>query len=561
MKGFRPAGPLANVPPPAEGEDTTTPPLPGQAATLEAWHPLLPRRYTHPAVLLRWGRILALLFPLLLYAGSLGNDFLIDDETIITSNIRLAPGQSPAEILRRPEQFADFTLPYYRPLTNLSYWVDARLWNGEPGGFHLTNWLLHAANTWLVFELARALSASPLFGLLTALLFAAHPIHTESVDMVQGRTDLLATLFLLASLLALWRYGRTRGLETTIVAGAGSLLALGAALLAKEIAVMWPALALALSWTESAQGAEPRRRRGILLAAGMAILVAYLLVRQAVLGKILPADLHSLGTPRLGLAPITLLTYGRLLLWPFTFSFIRPIAVPQSWADPRVLGSSLLVLAVLAGLLLLARRNRLMVFGTWWILLSLLPVLNLIPIPGFTLAERYLYLPSVGFSLLGAALLRQALLTSPMPGARMFALGLLAGLLIAFTATIQVRTAEWGDPVRVYEGMAARTPTSFFVQSNLGLEYLKDGRFQDAIAALTRARDLEPANPIAWNNLGAALARSGHLIAARQAYERAIALNPGYAKAYQNLGDVLLVLGDRSGARAASQRARELRRQ
>ncbi len=74
-----------------------------------------------PVRLVVWGRLLAILLPLLLYAGSLANDFLIDDETIVISNIRLAPGQSPLEVFRRPEQFADFTLPYYRPVTNLSY--------------------------------------------------------------------------------------------------------------------------------------------------------------------------------------------------------------------------------------------------------------------------------------------------------------------------------------------------------------------------------------------------------------------------------------------------------
>jgi len=135
---------------------------------------------------------------------------------------------------------------------------------------------------------------------------------------------------------------------------------------------------------------------------------------------------------------------------------------------------------------------------------------------------------------------------------------LLATLVIAYTATIQVRTAQWTDPVEVFEAMAGRTPTSLFVQSKLGLEYLKAGRTPDAVGAMLRARDLEPANPVAWNNLGAALAQSGRLAEARHAYERAIALNARYAKTYENLAQVLFALGDPIGARAASRTARTL---
>lgn len=510
------------------------------------------------ARLIRWGRVAALLLPLLLYAGSLANDFLIDDEIILTSNTRLAPGQTPWEIFRRPEQFADFTLPYYRPLTNLSYWLDGRLWGRRAVGFHLTNWMLHSANTLLTFEFAWRLTRDPVLGLLAAVLFAAHPIHTESVDLVQGRTDLLATLFILLSLLALRGGVLAARTGSALAAGTASLLTLAGALLAKEIGIMWPALVAGLAWADP-EGVRGRWRRwGVILAGGVAVIAGYLVARRIILGGVLGADLGSLITPRVGLVPVTLAIYARLLMWPLSFSFIRTIPAPQAWTEPRVLGTALLALAMLAALIALARRNRPAALGLGWTLVSLLPVLNLLAIPGFVVAERYLYLPSVGFALLVAALFRQALLVWPVRAVQVPLVAALVALLIAFAATIQVRTTEWGDPVGVYEAMAARSPTSFFVQSNLGLQYLKRGRASDAVAALRRARDLEPDNPVAWNNLGVALAGSGRLEEARQAYERAIALRREYAKAYENLAAVLLALGDRAGAEAASRTAREL---
>jgi hypothetical protein len=505
--------------------------------------------------------VLAILLPLLLFAGSLGNDFLVDDETIITANVRLAPGQTPLEIFRRPEQIADFTLPYYRPLTNLSYWVDARLWDLEPAGFHLTNWLLHAANTLLTFEFIRGLTGNPTVGLVATILFAAHPIHTESVDLVQGRTDLLATLLILVSLLALRRCLLARRTGQAAVAGVASLLGLMGALLAKEMAITWPILVAGLFWADPESARRRLGRGGLMLAGGIAVLAGYLTIRQMVLGEIIRGDLGGLATPRLGLVPISLATYARFLVWPFSFTFIREIPAPDAWTEPRVLGAGLLTVAILVGLAVLWRWNRLAAFGAGWTLVTMLPVLNLVRIPGgFVVAERYLYLPSVGFCLLVAVLFREALRTWPIRAVQVPLVTGFATLLIAFVATIQVRTAEWQDPIGIYEAMAAQTPNSFFVQTNLGLEYLYHGRFANAVATLGRARDLEPTNPVAWNNLGVALEKSARVQEAREAFERAITLDPGYAKPYENLAKILAAQGDRTGADAASRRAQELSR-
>jgi hypothetical protein len=511
-----------------------------------------------PERLRTWGRVAVVLLALFLYVGALGHDFLIDDETIVAANIRLAPGQGPLEILRRPEQFADFTLPYYRPLTNLTYWADSRLWGRRPGGFHLTNWLLHAANSLAAFEVVLALGGRPLPALVAALLFTSHPMHSESVVMVQGRTDLLATLLTLASLLAFLRMLASPPGGRTVLAGAGCLAALAGALLAKESAFTWPLLAAALVWATPPASRGPWRRWAGLLAGGLAVMAGVLLIRGAVLGRLAPVDLPPFDSARLGLGAVTLATYLRLLVWPFSFTFLHSVPTPESLAEPRAAGALLLAAVVAIGLVLLGRRQRLAALGGFWTLVPLLPVLNLFPIPGFVLAERYLYLPSVGFCLL-AALAVEAIARPANGGARRLAgLAALAALLAAFAVAIQARTAEWADPLRVYESMAARAPTSFFAQGKLGLAYQRAGRLPEAVAALERARDLEPANPVAWNNLGVALAAMGRLAEARDAYRQAIRLRPGYVKAHENLAVVLAALGDRAGAEAAVSRARAL---
>jgi hypothetical protein len=505
-----------------------------------------------------WAWLLVFVFPLLLYAGSLGVDFLMDDETIITANTRLAPGQGPLEIFRRPEQFADFTLPYYRPLVNVSYWVDRRLWGSNASGFHFTNLLLHWMATLLVFTLARALMAEPLWAALAALLFAAHPIHTESVIMVQGRTDLLGTVLVSLSLLALLRALQATDGARILAAGVASGVALLAALLSKEMAITWPALAAltVVAYPNTSKGKTARI--ALLCSVGAAALGVYFWMRGAVTGGALPVDFSRIGTPGLGLVPITFVTYLGLLVWPFSFSFIRSISPPETWADPRILVSAILASAILLSLALLTRRNRVAAAGAGWMVITLLPVLNLFPIPGFVVAERYLYLPSVGFCLLLAAWIRRAAFTWATSKSHLALAAAVLLLLVAFTATIQVRAIQWQDPVGVFEFMARRTPNSFFVQNNLGLEYLSAGETQRAVDTLLRARELEPSNPAVWNNLGVALRRSGRLSEARSAFEWAIAMNPGYAQAYENFAELLAAQGDQAGARRVRERAQAI---
>jgi hypothetical protein len=511
-----------------------------------------------PARRLVWARVLLALFPLLLYVGSLTNDFLVDDRIIVASNTRLAPGQSPWEIFRRPEQFADFTLPYYRPLTNLTYWVDAQLWGDHPLGFHTTNWLLHSAATLLVFEAATALGGHALGAWFAGLLFAAHPMHTESIDMVQGRTDLLAAALVLLGLVAALRATQAVTRRNAVAWGAGNLTAVIAALLTKEVAATWPLLLLGAWWAAGVPGRTPRSRWLWLLAAGGGALGGYLAVRLVVLGGIAPGGLLDLGPARIALVPITLATYLGWLLWPFAFSFVWTLPAPTGWADPRLWGSLALLLA-LAGLAAwLVRRHRLAAFALGWILVTLLPVANLIPIPGFSLAQRYLYLPSVGFCILVGLGLEWAWRAARHPVGSLCLGGALIGLLAVYSATIQLRTAQWVDPVHIAEQMVARAPTSFFAQSTLGLEYLRRGQAAEAIPALRRACGLEPGNPRAWNNLGVALARAGRLAEARTAYERAIGLAPEHTKAHENLGHVLRALGLHEQAEAAFRRARTL---
>lgn len=484
----------------------------------------------------RRAALTVLLTAALVYVNGLENDFLMDDKFIAFSNTELPVGAGPFRIFLRGEKFQAGDLPYYRPLTNLTYYVDRRIWGANPAGFHLTNLLLHGGNSGLVFWLARSLTGGLGTPLLTGLLFAVHPVHTESVTMVQGRTDLLMTLFLLLSFWLL-RAADTGWARSRLAAG----LSLGAfflALLAKEMAVTWPVLLAGWCLLLPANGPDVARRRWRLLGLLGLVIGVYGALRLALVGLphidpgLVGIRHHSV---RLLLIPRTLLTYLRLMVWPVDLHFYYEFPVPRSAADPAFLLPLVGLGAFLLGVAWLVRRQPLAIFGAAWFLVGLLPVSNIIPIPGFVLAERYLYFPSIGF-LLAAAFLTHHLLAGMEARARRLSGAGVAAVLLLLAGFSVGRNDQWKDPLGVYEAMAASSPNSVFVRTNLALEYLDRGRVDDAIAQLERARALNPRYPPIYNDLGVAYARKGLAAEAEANYRRALALSPTYAEAHNNLG-------------------------
>src|SRR5262245_2889646 len=206
----------------------------------------------------------AVLVAFCLYAPSIHNEFVWDDPIVLGQQLNAF--QSYAKAFFPPPRIPQFGRLYYRPLITLSYLIDLDLWGESPIGFHLPVVVFHAINAGLVFLVGRRLfgahSMGPLAALASALLFAAHPIHTESVCWMAGRSDTLATLFLLPALLA-WLAWRRSGAWPWLVACSACFLA---SCFAKESALAFPMIVLlgevvgAADWTGRPDGpAQPER--------------------------------------------------------------------------------------------------------------------------------------------------------------------------------------------------------------------------------------------------------------------------------------------------------------
>ena len=391
------------------------------------------------------------------YAPSLAHPFFADDaihlERARALRGALWRGLGESWILRAADASAwwsppDLAVPYFRPLVTLAFAADTRLWGLSAWGFHLTNLLLHAATTLLVYGLARRLLASPAAAFAAAALFAVHPCHAEAVLWVSGRTELLAGVAAAASVLL---YASSRQ-ETPWrrVRLAASLAALGVALLAKESAAAIPFVLLLYEAVVPAT--EPLRRRlaGPLLAMG--VVAAYLGVRVAVLGGARlpphpfahrPGDadfaIHAAMAPFLYLADLVL--------------FVPPdpaVTLPWWQAHPALFALlAAVAVLVFASTLRRVRERWLLGFGLGWIALTLLPAAPL------SVGERFLYLPSIGYCLLVGAGAGALLARDPgRERRRLLAVGALVGV-VALARTVAFGAMAGRARLAVGDALAA----------------------------------------------------------------------------------------------------------
>ncbi len=422
-----------------------------------------------------------------------------------------------------------FGTNYYRPFAHLAFTLLYALAGPAPWAYHLLNVVLHAINAALVVLLGRQLQAAffpnrlPWLAITAGLLFAVHPIHVEAAAWASGVFDLGTTAFGLSSLL-LWRRGRR-------FASAGCLFA---ALAFKEVAAAVPVLALLWLWASSERRAP---RAGVASLWPMAAATAlYLGLRTFALRDAPFTRQHaSLSFFEVLLnAPVLLAQGLRMLVWPAplnVFHVFRPVHGATEW--PFVL--AVIFLASAALLFVVVRRsNRGLALPLAWCVAPILPTLYVPALGENAFAERYLYLPSVGFCLaagiaLGLALERGRLVRAAGAAA------LLAAVVFSGAATAH-RLPAWSSARELWSRSVAVEPDSPVAHYNLGHALLDERKPQEAIEHFQAALALRPDYFRARNNLAIAHAQVGDFERAERELRRLVELSPRHAGAHHNLG-------------------------
>jgi tetratricopeptide (TPR) repeat protein len=400
----------------------------------------------------------------------------------------------------------ELTRSYYRPMVPLTYMLDRSIAGSgmasSAAWAHSANILYHMAATALVFALARRFfRGTPnavLGSLLAAGLFAVHPIHAESVCNIAGRTDILATIFVLGSVVCAlqWRDAKKWGWGYAVLSA--FLVFLG--MLSKEIALSALVLIPLVLWFfpklegEGADRKEPQFSvgQGVYAALLLSGIFAYFWLRKAAgcnFGEAAPVDF---GRSLLNLFA-ALGYYVRKVLFPWPQYHYMP-KLPELWLSVLVL---VLVSTVTAWAFWAARKSRnAIVLALIWFAVGIAPSLMVaIRMLAVTpVAERYLYLPSVGVCLLAG---HWAALADWRQLRTRIAAGCLGVLLVAFSASVIERTGVWQADVAFWED-AIRNPDAAvapLVLSNLGEAYQQADRPDIAKATYAKAVALMT-NPI-----------------------------------------------------------------
>jgi protein O-mannosyl-transferase len=471
------------------------------------------------------------------------------DDPLILEHIRgEVEARGPLGLLTA-EYRADVPVGYYRPLTVAAGALAQSAGGGAPWAFHLESVLLHSAVSALLFLVISRLIPSTGAALFGALLFAFHPVHVESVAMVSNRHDLLAALLLLAAALAwLGRPGAPDAGGKPPGAGAlaaGGLCFLGATL-SKESAFLLPPALLAWDLARADEGSRwtgwPRRNAPWLAAWALAAGAAFAL--RAVAGAGWGAG-DAAARPDPGLLAGMAVSCLRLLSLPWPLSaYYTPSQVTLSSGSLWPLAGAALTLAVFAGA---AARGagRAGLPGAAWFAAFLLPVSGILPLGGAPVADRYLYIPSIGFALAAAGLASR--LRLPRPVAFLAGSALLAFLLAGTLARLPV----WKDDLALFTATTAASPDYAVGRYNLGNALREKGRIPEAEREYRAALALDPGLAMALSNLGMLRLEGGDARGAEELFRRALAKEPAHPVALLGLGMALVDEGRyREAARA-----------
>jgi len=480
-----------------------------------------------------------------------------DDDVYVYENPLVAGGLS-REGIARVLTHAECRL--YHPLTMISLMGDEQLHGLSAGGFHLTNVLIHTASAILLFLILRQMTGALWRSAFVAAVFAIHPLRAESVAWVTERKDVLGTFFFILTLGAYVRYVRKPNSPARYLTVAG-LFVLD--LLSKPIGVTLPLVLLLLDYwplhrfapgTPTRLFGIPRRlileKIPLLALAAAACVVTYIAAgKAAVSAAVVPMPM------RIGNALVSYVVYLRQMVWPAGLAAFYPY--PAKSFPLWELALAFLLLAVISGVVLaLGRKRPWLLTGWFWYLGMLVPVIGIVQVGAFAHADRNTYLPQIGlYVLLTWAV---AGMSAGWPYRRLILGGGAAAILVALIFCARTQVSYWRTSELLWNRALACTTGNYAARYNLGNEFVKQGRLEEAIGQFHEALEIQPASYDARYNLGNALFRQGKLDDAIAQYQKILALAPDSAQVLNNLGNALAMKGESEAALAQYEKALQI---
>lgn len=491
--------------------------------------------------------IFLIMCSVIVYGNSLNNSFVFDDAVVIVDNdfvntFKNVSKLFSADYLRYSGEFT------YRPLVTLSYFLDYKIWADDAFGFHLTSLVLHILNVILVYFLTSLILKNGLISLLSALFFCVHSVHSEAVDCIAFREDMLCSLFFLLSLLLYIEFTRKSNIAFYLLSIGSFILSL----LSKEMAFTLPLVIVLydIYREDSCSGSAGKGLGSKVVHVSAKLLrhikgrakfyIAYLLIAAAFsylrffviftpFERTVRYPGGSFYTNILNMLRVVAY-YMRLLVIPYPLCPMYAFEESETIFDMRVLGAFLVLMLLLVFLFHLIKKSRIFLFAAGWFFITLIPVYNIIPIINIV-AERYLYIPSLGFCLAVPSLL---LMIHSEKLRKCYIVALISLILLYSFFTIR-RNCDWRNNISLYKNTLIHFPGNFHLRFNLGHEYLDSGRIEEAIIEFRTVIKHNPEYAKAYNNLGYIYANIKDYKRAEKYWLGSLRIEPGNEDIISNL--------------------------
>jgi len=477
--------------------------------------------------------LLLILAGLLFYANSLGNNFVYDDLVIIRDNQRLDDLRNLKSLFTR-DYFDVSGERSYRPAATALAFLDVAAGGRKPLVFHATSVAIHILNGIFIFLILLSLTGRRPMSALAALFFLLHPIQTEAVNGASFIEDPLSALFFLAALAAYLKYRAARR--------PGAFYALSAALyllamLAKEGAAMLPFAIILVEWSFRGESrfAAALKTRWKALAGYAAVACFYAVVRF-----ILFANKQAGAAPEypggdlihtIPMAAAAFLKYTSMFFYPQGLSVEHCFFSSVEYSGIYAVAAAVVIAAIIIFSVLIRRKDAAASFGALFFLLNLAPVSNILPF-GALMAERYVYLASIGLCVFTVALLMPRSGKGGAEGRRQEKWNVI--FVVCFTLiygmfTVQ-RNFAWRDDLYIWRSALKVCPASSRAHTNYArrlLELTNDpAEIREAISHLEAAAQQDPDHYEALLALGTAYWRIGRPRLSESAYLEAYRVHP-----------------------------------
>lgn len=491
------------------------------------------------------------------YLPATEHGYVFDDYQYLVENARVHSG------LTGPGVGWAFTTTYasnWHPVTWLSHMLDVTLYGSKAAGHHLTNILLHAFATLLLFAALLRMTGAVWPSAFVAAMFGLHPLHVESVAWAAERKDVLSGLFWMLTMLAYTAYVRKPGaLRYALV-----VLAFGLGLMSKPMVLTLPVALLLLDywpcrkeqWTGNreqkatdTQHPTPITRSLLeklpLFAMSAASAVMTVCAQQST-GAVAGSASLPLGM-RIANAAVAYVAYARKMLWPSDLAvyYPHPLGSIPVW---QVAASAVALVAVTYLAIRSARRAPYFTVGWLWYIVTLIPVIGLVQVGKQAMADRYTYIPLIGLFIIVGWATSTVVSGFERSAAERKSRNTLLRITIAVLAIAAVALSAfqthrqlgvWRDEVTLFSHALNVTQDNWMAHHGLARALDQRGRIDAAIDHYRRSIAIDPTNADVHNGLATALLKRGRIDEALGEFHRAVRLDPDNAAAHLHYGVAL----------------------